>query len=101
LIDFILFDLIDCLHAYFRIICEIEGMLAKDLSDNTAIGDFGAEDMLLRSGKERITVLTHCNTGSLATAGYGTALGQFLNSAEFPPVRKTSVSVYFHRDLAL
>lgn len=23
----------------------------------------------------KVTVLTHCNTGSLATAGYGTALG--------------------------
>ena len=24
---------------------------------------------------EKLVVLTHCNTGSLATAGYGTALG--------------------------
>ena len=25
--------------------------------------------------KEKVNVLTHCNTGSLATGGYGTALG--------------------------
>ena len=25
--------------------------------------------------KQRLNILTHCNTGSLATAGYGTALG--------------------------
>lgn len=34
------------------------------------IGEFGAE--LIRDG---MTVLTHCNTGALATAGIGTALG--------------------------
>lgn len=28
-----------------------------------------------RSGGAGVRVLTHCNTGSLATAGYGTALG--------------------------
>jgi len=32
-------------------------------------------EILNRVGKERVTILTHCNTGSLATAGYGTALG--------------------------
>ena len=34
------------------------------------LSQFGAE--LIRDG---FTILTHCNTGSLATAGYGTALG--------------------------
>lgn len=27
------------------------------------------------SGRNELCILTHCNTGSLATAGYGTALG--------------------------
>ncbi|OLL24889.1 Methylthioribose-1-phosphate isomerase [Neolecta irregularis DAH-3] len=53
-----------------------EKMLLDDVRDNTAIGDRGAEWLLkdLPSDK-KIAVLTHCNTGSLATAGYGTALG--------------------------
>merc|ERR1711871_1092885 len=40
-----------------------------------AIGDAGAEAILKASGKNLVNVLTICNTGSLATAGYGTALG--------------------------
>lgn len=51
-------------------------MLAKDIEDNKAIGKFGCETILKNvEGDGQIRVLTHCNTGSLATAGYGTALG--------------------------
>lgn len=51
-------------------------MLEKDVSDNRAIGDSGAKEILLKyPGDTLVRVLTHCNTGSLATAGYGTALG--------------------------
>lgn len=42
-----------------------------DLATCRAIGHEGAK---LAAGK-KLKVLTHCNTGSLATAGYGTALG--------------------------
>ena len=42
----------------------------EDFDINRAIGRNGRE--LLKSGD---TVLTHCNAGALATAGYGTALG--------------------------
>ena len=42
----------------------------QDVETNKKIGFFGAE---LLSSKE--VILTHCNTGALATAGYGTALG--------------------------
>ena len=57
-----------------------EAMLQKDISDNKAIGTNGAAAILAHAattGKEgaSVRVLTHCNTGSLATAGYGTALG--------------------------
>ena len=41
-----------------------------DMRTCKAIGDFGAALM-----NRPANVLTHCNTGSLATAGYGTALG--------------------------
>jgi len=42
----------------------------EDIAINRAIGGHGAP--LIPDGK---TVLTHCNAGALATAGYGTALG--------------------------
>ncbi|XP_055636962.1 methylthioribose-1-phosphate isomerase isoform X2 [Toxorhynchites rutilus septentrionalis] len=53
-----------------------ERMLAKDISDNKAIGKCGADEILSNVPADcAIKILTHCNTGSLATAGYGTALG--------------------------
>ncbi|KAF9800467.1 hypothetical protein SFRURICE_013019 [Spodoptera frugiperda] len=52
------------------------GMLIKDIEDNKAIGRYGCEAILKNSeGDGPVRILTHCNTGSLATAGYGTALG--------------------------
>lgn len=65
-----------------ELVKEIEGMLAKDISDNQAIGRFGAEHMLQLAGADKLKVLTHCNTGSLATAGYGTALGVIRSLSE-------------------
>lgn len=52
-----------------------EKMLEDDIAANRSIGDFGAKKILEISGRSKIRVLTICNTGSLATAGYGTALG--------------------------
>jgi methylthioribose-1-phosphate isomerase len=42
----------------------------EDLAINRALGRFGA-DLIPNPA----TILTHCNAGALATAGYGTALG--------------------------
>ena len=51
-------------------------MLIDDVSDNRAIGEHGAGWIIKQNPSlPRFKVLTHCNTGSLATAGYGTALG--------------------------
>ncbi|XP_023247372.1 methylthioribose-1-phosphate isomerase [Copidosoma floridanum] len=59
-----------------KIISEITLMLEKDIKDNKAIGDHGATEILKTCpSKGKIRIITHCNTGSLATAGYGTALG--------------------------
>lgn len=58
-----------------KVVCKIEGMLAKDVEDNQSIGGHGAAHILQQTEVEKLKVLTHCNTGSLATAGYGTALG--------------------------
>lgn len=45
-------------------------MLQKDIEDNKAIGAHGAQAILSSiQGDSPIRVLTHCNTGSLATAG--------------------------------
>uniref|UniRef100_A0A803M8P3 Methylthioribose-1-phosphate isomerase n=1 Tax=Chenopodium quinoa TaxID=63459 RepID=A0A803M8P3_CHEQI len=53
-----------------------EIMLEDDVASNKAIGSYGAScfESQLKDAK-KISILTHCNTGSLATAGYGTALG--------------------------
>jgi len=51
-------------------------MLARDVQDNQNIGKFGAEIILKDKPKnKKVNIMTICNTGSLATAGYGTALG--------------------------
>ena len=53
-----------------RLVEEAQRIKTEDIAINRAIGRHGAE--LVPDGK---TVLTHCNAGALATAGYGTALG--------------------------
>ena len=53
-----------------RLIAEAQFVREEDIAINQAIGRHGAP--LVPDGK---TVLTHCNAGALATAGYGTALG--------------------------
>ncbi|XP_030370876.1 methylthioribose-1-phosphate isomerase [Scaptodrosophila lebanonensis] len=63
-----------------RFLNATEAMLQKDIADNRAIGANGATAILQRVSAEGgnagpVRMLTHCNTGSLATAGYGTALG--------------------------
>ena len=45
-------------------------MQEEDIAANRALGRVGAEFL-----PDRATVLTHCNTGALATCGFGTALG--------------------------
>lgn len=59
---------------------EMEKMLNEDIKTNKSMGNYGAQDILKKwalknKDSQKIKVLTHCNTGSLATAGYGTALG--------------------------
>src|SRR5436305_10822283 len=53
-----------------RLVLEAQRIRDEDLATNEKIGSFGAG--LVPDGK---TVLTHCNAGALATAGFGTALG--------------------------
>ncbi|OAA53981.1 Initiation factor 2B-related protein [Niveomyces insectorum RCEF 264] len=55
-----------------------EDVLEQDLRTNVAIGEIGSDWLQKRveaKPTSPISVLTHCNTGSLATSGHGTALG--------------------------
>ncbi|XP_059596472.1 methylthioribose-1-phosphate isomerase isoform X1 [Vitis vinifera] len=53
-----------------------EDMLREDVAANRAIGLYGASFLQSHiKDSKNLSILTHCNTGSLATAGYGTALG--------------------------
>ncbi len=60
-----------------RIIAEAQRIREEDIGICRAIGKNGAP--LVPDHK---TVLTHCNAGALATAGYGTALGVIRAAAE-------------------
>jgi methylthioribose-1-phosphate isomerase len=49
---------------------------AEDVASNEAMGAAGADFLMsLYPHKKALNILTHCNTGALATAGLGTALG--------------------------
>ncbi|MEO8189638.1 MAG: S-methyl-5-thioribose-1-phosphate isomerase [Acidobacteriota bacterium] len=52
------------------LVAEADAVAEEDIASCLRIGETGAA--LLSGGT---TVLTHCNAGALATAGYGTALG--------------------------
>lgn len=58
------------------VLAEAHAVVDEDLKANHAMGAYGADWLLARVGVDRpLRVLTHCNTGALATAGWGTALG--------------------------
>lgn len=59
------------------VISHAEFMLQRDVADNKAIGNHGARDILqnLPAPRTCVRLVTICNTGSLACASYGTALG--------------------------
>lgn len=63
------FDQVDG-NPFMRLLEEAAAIHEEDIAANRRMGELGAE--LITPGKG---VLTHCNAGSLATGGYGTALG--------------------------
>ena len=60
-----------------RLRCEAQAIHDEDLASCKAMGLFGAEVVPANA-----RILTHCNAGALATAGYGTALGVIRAAAE-------------------
>ena len=59
-----------------RLLEEMERMFPDDVAINKTMASHGAEHILNHYKQEPVKVLTHCNTGSLSTTGYGTALGE-------------------------
>ena len=53
-----------------RLLAEADAIRTEDIAANRAMGVHGAALVPARA-----RILTHCNAGALATAGYGTALG--------------------------
>ena len=60
-----------------RLTAESEAMREEDIRINRAIGRHGQELV-----PDPARILTHCNAGGLATAGYGTAIGVIRAAAE-------------------
>lgn len=59
------------------LVVEAAKIHAEEVEATRRLSQFGAE--LIQDGS---TILTHCNTGPLATAGYGTALGVIIRAKE-------------------
>lgn len=55
------------------LLSEAIGYHETDINQNIEMGKWGAT--LFKEREKGVRVLTYCNTGSLATGGYGTALG--------------------------
>jgi methylthioribose-1-phosphate isomerase len=50
-------------------------VMAEDEAANRRLSALGADWILQRCGKSPVSVVTHCNTGALATTAWGTAYG--------------------------
>ena len=61
---------LDAERLFRRMRAEALSICREDIAANRALGRHGASLL-----GDRVTVMTHCNAGALATAGYGTALG--------------------------
>src|SRR6476659_6326603 len=60
-----------------RLDCEADRMHDEDVASCRAMGAYGASVV-----PDEARILTHCNAGALATAGYGTALGVVRGAVE-------------------
>ena len=57
------------------VLAEADQIAKEDRLSGDAMGSIGADWLINRLGSKPLTLLTHCNTGSLATTSIGTALG--------------------------
>ncbi len=66
-----------------KLVNEAEKMEKQDIEINKMIGENGVQAFRDIFGtKNKFKILTHCNAGALATAGYGTALGVIRSLAD-------------------
>mgnify|MGYP006266360201 CR=1 FL=1 len=57
------------------VLAEAAAIMAEDEAANRELSRRGADWILAATGRDKVRVLTHCNTGFLATTAWGTALG--------------------------
>jgi methylthioribose-1-phosphate isomerase len=57
------------------VLAEARRIIDEDGAANRELSRLGADWILAATGKERVRVVTHCNTGALATTAWGTAYG--------------------------
>lgn len=57
------------------VLAEAAAVMVEDEDANRELSRLGADWILARTGRSKVRVLTHCNTGFLATTAWGTALG--------------------------
>ncbi|MDE1045829.1 MAG: S-methyl-5-thioribose-1-phosphate isomerase [Candidatus Nanopelagicales bacterium] len=58
-----------------EVLSQAHQIVVEDTAANRKLSELGADWILQRTGASKLRVLTHCNTGALATTGWGTALG--------------------------
>ncbi|MEI7615133.1 MAG: S-methyl-5-thioribose-1-phosphate isomerase [Actinomycetota bacterium] len=71
------------------LVAEAEKTEYEDVLINKKIGENGLE--AFKNFKSQVRILTHCNAGALATAGYGTALGVIRSLASVGKIRNVVV----------
>ncbi len=72
-----------------RLLKEAKAIHREDIAANRKMGALGAQTIGTVPG-----VLTHCNTGSLATGGYGTALGVIRSLKQQSNFTRDEIQVY-------
>ncbi|MGI0116936.1 S-methyl-5-thioribose-1-phosphate isomerase [Zooshikella sp. RANM57] len=66
-----------------KLMTEAVAIHQEDIVANKTMGQYGKQAILASLSEARkVSVMTHCNTGALATSGYGTALGVIRALAE-------------------
>lgn len=58
-----------------EVLAQAQQLVLDDTAANRRLAALGADWITERTGKERVRVITHCNTGALATTAWGTAYG--------------------------
>lgn len=62
-------------HGVGEVLRQAHQLVAEDSAANRTLSNLGADWILERTGLDKVRVITHCNTGALATTAWGTAYG--------------------------